>query len=701
MVKPSEREFEELAASGFNLIPVCRELPADLETPVSAFLKVARGDYAFLLESVRGGEKWGRYTFLGSEPATVVRARGERMELIKPGRAVEVRSVKDPFEALRAELKRFRAPQLDYLPRFFGGAVGFLAYDIVRYFERLPKAPPDDLGTPDLYLMFTDTVLVFDNLRQSLKIIANVAMEEFGSAREAYRSAVNKIDEIASRLEGQVTRPWLGEAAPIANGGGELRITSNQTREGYMATVLRAKEYITAGDVIQVVPSQRFEAPLPAHPFNIYRSLRAINPSPYMFYLRLGDYTLVGASPEVMVRLEGREITLRPIAGTRPRGASEDEDRAFERELLTDPKERAEHVMLVDLGRNDVGRVAKIGSVEVTELMIVERYSHVMHIVSNVRGELNDGLDAFDAFRATFPQGTVSGAPKIRAMEIIDELELVRRGVYAGAVGYFSFTGNMDTAIALRTLTIKNNRVYIQAGGGIVADSDPGAEFEESVNKARAMVRALSAAREFESAGAPEVIAMGRRKILMIDNYDSFTYNLVQYLGELGAEVTVRRNDAIDVAAARDFKPGAIVISPGPCTPAQAGVCVKLLREMSGEVPILGVCLGLQCIGDAFGGKVVRADRLMHGKVSPVLHDGRTIFAGLPNPFEGMRYHSLVVEANSMPDCLEISARTAEDEVMGLRHKNFRVEGVQFHPESIGTPNGKQLLRNFLESVSG
>jgi anthranilate synthase component I len=498
-IKPDEREFEALAARGFNLIPVCREVAADLETPVSAFLKTARGDYAFLLESVRGGEKWGRYTFLGSEPATVVRARGERMELIKPGRAVEVRPVKDPFEGLKDEVKRFRAPQLDYLPRFFGGAVGFLAYDIVRYFERLPNAPADDLGVPDLCLMFTDTGLMFDNVRQTLKLIANVALEDFGSTREAYRSALSKIDEVASRLKGPAPLPSLGEAAPAVNATADLRIVSNLTREAYMANVIRAKDYIAAGDVIQVVPSQRFEAPLPAHPFNIYRSLRAINPSPYMFYLRLGDHTLVGASPEVMVRLEGREITLRPIAGTRVRGANEAEDLALERELLADPKERAEHVMLVDLGRNDVGRVAKVGSVEVTELMVVERYSHVMHIVSNVRGELNDGLDAFDAFRATFPQGTVSGAPKIRAMEIIDELETVRRGVYAGAVGYFSYTGNMDTAIALRTILIKNNRVYIQAGGGIVADSDPGAEFEESVNKARAMVRAMGAAREFEA----------------------------------------------------------------------------------------------------------------------------------------------------------------------------------------------------------
>src|SRR6202521_4688813 len=500
MLQPTEKEFERLAADGFNLIPVFEEVAADLETPVSAFLKIARDDYAFLLESVRGGEKWGRYTFLGSEPSVVMRARKNRMDIIRPGRGVEVRSVANAFEELRAEVKRFRSPELPNLPRFFGGAVGFLAYDVVRCFEKIPETAHDDLGTPDFHLMFTDTVLCFDNVRQTLKIIANVPVEEFASTKMAYQSARIKIDEIIERLKRPAVPPHLenGSSAVI----NDTTITSNQTREGYMAMVSAAKEYIAAGDVIQVVPSQRFEAPLTAHPFNIYRSLRTINPSPYMFYLRLGDHTLVGASPEVMVRVEGREITLRPIAGTRPRGATDEEDRAMERELLADPKERAEHVMLVDLGRNDVGRVAKIGSVEVTELMVVERYSHVMHIVSNVRGELSEGLDAFDAFRATFPQGTVSGAPRIRAMEIIDELEPVRRGVYAGAVGYFSYTGNTDTAIALRTLVVKNGRVYIQAGGGVVADSDPGAEFDESVNKARAMIRALGAAREFEAAAA-------------------------------------------------------------------------------------------------------------------------------------------------------------------------------------------------------
>ena len=499
MLTPGLGEFERLAARGFNLIPVTREVAADLETPVSAFLKVARGDYAFLLESVRGGEKWGRYTFLGSEPSKVIRARAKQLDLIRPGRATESRTVENPFDELRRELQQLRAPELPELPRFFGGAVGFLAYDIIRQFEpRIPESVHDDLGVPDLYLMFTDTVLVFDNVRQSLRIIANVPVGEFPSLGEAYQSGERKIEEVIARLRDAAIPPRL--EGPVPDFDGQIPITSNLTREGYMAMVEAAKAYIAAGDIIQVVPSQRFEAPLTAHPFNLYRSLRTINPSPYMFYLRLGDHTLVGASPETMVRVEGREITLRPIAGTRRRGANAAEDLALEHELLADPKEIAEHVMLVDLGRNDVGRVAQIGSVKVTELMVVERYSHVMHIVSNVVGELNDGMDAFDAFRATFPQGTVSGAPKIRAMEIIDELESVRRGVYAGAVGYFSYAGNTDTAIALRTLLVKGNRVYIQAGGGVVADSDPGAEFEESCNKARAMIRALGAAREFELA---------------------------------------------------------------------------------------------------------------------------------------------------------------------------------------------------------
>jgi anthranilate synthase component 1 len=520
MLKPTLREFEALAHQGYNLIPVAREIAADLETPVSAFLKVSRGDYSFLLESVRGGEKWGRYTFLGTEPSMVIRARKGQMDILRSSSTqgdgaliAESREVDNCFEALRNELKRFRAPELAELPRFFGGAVGFLAYDLVRLFEpRIPDSVHDDLGVPDLYLMFTDVVLVFDNVRQTLKIIANAALDQNVSLESSYRAAQEKVECAIERLRGSAVPPCLeawglaqtnkfyrAESYTKAAESVDIPIASNMAREDYVSMVAAAKDYIAAGDIIQVVPSQRFEAPLTAHPFNLYRSLRTINPSPYMFYLRLGDFTLAGASPETMVRVEGRQVTLRPIAGTRRRGADEFEDQALERELLADPKELAEHIMLVDLGRNDVGRVAQIGSVNVTELMTVERYSHVMHIVSNVIGELNEGMDAFDAFRATFPQGTVSGAPKIRAMEIIDELEPVRRGIYAGAVGYFSFTGNTDTAIALRTLLIKGDRVYIQAGGGVVADSDPLAEYEESCNKARAMIRALGGAREFES----------------------------------------------------------------------------------------------------------------------------------------------------------------------------------------------------------
>ncbi|MBF6570245.1 MAG: anthranilate synthase component I [Candidatus Binataceae bacterium] len=501
MLQPSEAEFETLAHAGFNLLPVCREIAADLETPVSAFLKIADDrDYAFLLESVSGGEKWARYSFLGAEPSLVMKIRGDRVESISAGGAVEIRHTVNPLGELRQQLDRVRAPELPYLPRFFGGAVGFMAYDLVRSFERIPARTRDDLAMPDLCLMFTGTILVFDNVRQSIKVIANVALDEFASARAAYQAACGRIDQAIEKLAHPARLPRRQGSLQSAAVGP----VSNLSRDEYLAQVERAREYIAAGDVIQVVLSQRFEAPLRVHPLNLYRSLRAINPSPYMFYLRLGEDTLCGASPEVMVRVEGREVTVRPIAGTRSRGVSEAEDLSLERDLLNDPKERAEHVMLVDLARNDIGRVARTGSVEVSDLMGVERYSHVMHMVSNVRGVLREEADACDAFRATFPQGTVSGAPKIRAMEIIDELEPVRRGVYGGAVGYFSYTGNADTAIVLRTMLIKNERVYLQAGGGIVADSKPEAEYEESLHKARAMIAALSAAEEFERAAGRE-----------------------------------------------------------------------------------------------------------------------------------------------------------------------------------------------------
>ena len=492
---PSLADFLELLRGG-NLVPVYREILADTETPVSAFLKTARGEHAFLLESVVGGDRWGRYSFLGSEPAAIFTSRGTTVSLVEHGRPAHTFEAADPLDALRDMLAGYRAVPIEGLPRFFGGAVGYIAYDAVRFFERLPSRLPDPLGLPEFYFIVPASILVFDNVAQSIKVVANVDLRDPATdPRVAYERAVARIDELVARLAAPLTFP---EALPPS--AGSAAVAANLTQEEYGAIVDRAKEYIRAGDIIQVVLAQRLETKLRAAPFNVYRSLRTVNPSPYMFFLRLGEQTLVGSSPEVMARVEDGKLTVRPIAGTSPRGTQEIEDRELERKLLADPKEIAEHVMLLDLGRNDVGRVAAVGSVEVTERLVIERYSHVMHIVSNVRGTLAPGRDCFDAFRATFPAGTLSGAPKIRAMEIIEELEPVRRGVYGGAVGYFGFGGTMDTCIAIRTMLIKGDKVYVQAGAGIVADSDPDREHTECLNKARGMLQALKRAEQLEGA---------------------------------------------------------------------------------------------------------------------------------------------------------------------------------------------------------
>jgi len=477
MYVPEFSEFERLAPRG-NLIPVYREILADLETPVSAFLKIDQGGDAFLLESVEGGEKWGRYSFLGVEPRRVFLSRGNRVIEIAEGEE-RVREVRDPFTAARELLAGFRAVPLPGLPRFSGGLVGYVAYDMARFFERLPAQAVDDLGVPEQYFQLADTLVVFDSTAHKIKVLTHAHVDGGRSLRAAYSAACERIESWIERLQ----RPLL--VPHRAGAQGELQVRSNFQREEYEERVRCAQEYIAAGDVIQVVLAQRFECPLRADPRNIYRALRTVNPSPYMFFLRCGSQTLVGSSPE------GREVTVRPIAGTRPRGRDEREDLELERELLADPKELAEHIMLLDLGRNDVGRVAEIGSVRVTERLTVERYSHVMHLVSNVTGTLAAGRDCFDVFRAIFPAGTLTGAPKIRAMEIIEELEPVRRSVYGGAVGYFAFSGNMDTCIAIRTLVIKDGTIYAGAGAGIVADSDPNREYGECVNKARAVFQAV------------------------------------------------------------------------------------------------------------------------------------------------------------------------------------------------------------------
>ena len=483
-------QFQELAAQGYNRIPVTREVLADLDTPLSTYLKLADGPYSYLFESVQGGEKWGRYSIIGLPCRKTVKIAGHRVTVSQDGEVIEEAiDVADPLAWVEAFHGRYRIPGVEGLPRFTGGLVGYFGYDTVRYIEpRLAGAHQDDpLGTPDVLLMVSDEVVVFDNLAGKLLVVVHLDPSE----EDAWVRGQTRLDTLVQQLRESV--PGY-QALARSREVRESDFVSGFTREGFEGAVRRIKDYIVEGDVMQVVLSQRLSVPYDAPPLDLYRALRSLNPSPYMFYMDLADFHVVGSSPEILVRLEDGLVTVRPIAGTRPRGATEQEDSQHEQDLLADPKELAEHLMLIDLGRNDVGRVSQVGSVELTEKMVVERYSHVMHIVSNVTGRIRPELSAIDVLRATFPAGTVSGAPKIRAMEIIDELEPVKRGVYAGAVGYLSWSGNMDTAIAIRTAVIKDGTLHIQAGAGIVADSVPASEWEETMNKGRAVFRAAALA---------------------------------------------------------------------------------------------------------------------------------------------------------------------------------------------------------------
>jgi anthranilate synthase component 1 len=472
MYYPTLEEVRRLKKYG-NLVPVCRDIQADMETPVSAYLKIARGNYSFLLESVEGGERLARYSFIGTEPLLVLRTGDENPV--------------DPLGLAERELARLHPVSIAGLPRFHGGMVGYLSYEVARYFERLPCPGPDPQGLPESILMLADTLLVFDHVTHKIKVVSHAHLE--GDVDAAYQEATCKIDDLVNRLEQPMHSEVPKNAPPDKS-----QVSSNVTRTEFEAAVSQAKEYIYAGDIVQTVLSQRLAKRTTADPFAIYRALRSINPSPYMYYLHLGDFHIVGASPELLVRVEDGTVSTHPIAGTRHRGKDATEDLALEEELKDDEKERAEHIMLVDLGRNDIGRISEPGTVEVTQLLDVERYSHVMHLVSHVQGRLRAGLSQFDALRSCFPAGTVSGAPKIRAMEIVAELEKERRGPYAGAVGYLDFSGNLDTAITIRTIVIKNKIAYIQAGAGIVADSVPEREYRESLNKAQALLSAIEQA---------------------------------------------------------------------------------------------------------------------------------------------------------------------------------------------------------------
>ncbi|MGA8224208.1 MAG: anthranilate synthase component I [Candidatus Acidiferrales bacterium] len=486
MIQPDFKTFCRLARQG-NLVPVYETFTADLLTPVGAHLRLARdAKYSFLLESVEGGENIARYTFTGANPQEVFRARGRVCSLESNGKRVEFEE--NPIEQLRRLTARYRPVRVPGIPPLIGGAIGYFAYDMVRLVERIPATGRDDLGLVDCVMMFYLGLVAFDHVQHRVWVIRNVFTEGKGSLRAKYDAAVREI----RRTRRMLAQPLPPQPRPRRHG--PLRVRSNFTKAKYLAAVRKAKSYIRAGDIFQVVPSQRFSAATKADPFEIYRALRVVNPSPYLYFLHLDDVSVVGSSPEMLVKVQGHDVFYRPIAGTEPRGRTENEDRELEAKLLADPKERAEHIMLVDLGRNDLGRVCEYGSVKVERLMFVERYSHVMHLVSSLRGRLRDEVDCFDALMACFPAGTLSGAPKIRAMEIIDELEPTRRGLYAGSVMYLDFSGNLDSCIALRTLVAKNGRAYIQAGGGIVADSVPEREYQETVNKARAVLKALEIA---------------------------------------------------------------------------------------------------------------------------------------------------------------------------------------------------------------
>ena len=492
---PNLEEFKRRANEG-NLIPVYREILADFETPVSALYKINDNGCAFLLESVTGGENLARYSFLGANPSRVFWTKGKTAHLLDNDKETTFDlGDKDPLDKLKEVLGQFSPVPDRYLPPFFGGAVGYISYDMVRFFEDIGDAQKDDLDFPDCLFLITDTILVFDHINHTMKVVSNAHVGE--DPESAWKQATEKIDALVAKL-----RMPLEDVPFGCQSNGHIAVVKNQEREEFLKSVARCKDYILAGDILQVVLSLRHEVEISCKPFDVYRALRTVNPSPYMFYVQYGDLHIAGSSPEILVKQVGDTVQVRPIAGTRPRGRSVEEDARLEKELLADEKELAEHIMLVDLGRNDVGVVSRYGSVRVREQMVIERYSHVMHIVSDVVGEVRSDKDAFDVLRACFPAGTVTGAPKIRAMQIIEELEPTRRGPYAGALGYVSFSGDLDTGITIRTVVIKGNRAYVQAGAGIVADSVPEREFEEVQNKSRGMLKSIQIA---EGAGEMKI----------------------------------------------------------------------------------------------------------------------------------------------------------------------------------------------------
>ena len=688
---PTFDKIREMAAGDYKRIPICKELYADSYTPVEMMRILQKASHhCYLLESASQSEAWGRYSFLGYDPSMeitctdgILRIRktsktetfgrsGNAAESSTESSTEEVRQVAHPGDAIREIISQYKSPVMDDMPTFTGGLVGYFSYDYIKYSEpKLELKDKEQQDFRDLDLMLFNDVIAFDHYRQKVLLITGVMTDDL---EKSYKQACEKLEEMTELIK-------KGEKKIFPPIRLKSEIQPQFAKEKYCQMVETAKHYIHEGDIFQVVLSNPMRAKAEGSLFDTYRVLRATNPSPYMFYFSSDDIEIAGASPETLVKLDHGKLSTFPLAGTRPRGKTPEEDKALEADLLQDEKELAEHNMLVDLGRNDIGKISELGSVKVEKYLTVERYSCVMHLGSTVTGTIKKGKDAIDAVDAILPAGTLSGAPKFRACQIIQELEQSKRGIYGGAIGYVDFTGNLDVCIAIRLVYKKKDEICIRSGAGIVADSVPEKEFEECQNKARA------------GRG-------GIRMMLLIDNYDSFSYNLYQLIGSVNPDIQVVRNDEISLGEIEKLIPEAIVLSPGPGRPEEAGICIPVIKEFAGKIPILGVCLGHQSICEAFGGVVSYAKELKHGKRDEMIQCGSNVlFKGLPEKFPAARYHSLAAIEETLPEELVVTARAEDGEIMAVEHKEYPVYGVQFHPESVMTPDGRKMIENFLERV--
>ena len=632
-----------------------RIIHGDVLSPILAYMRL-NGKHKVILESIPREKENARFSILAYNP--VFEIKFENGVLYQNGQVID----RDPLDFLY-EVTHKSQHHSD-LP-FGGGAIGFVGYDMISLYEEIGQLPEDTIGTPDMHFFVYESYMVFDHKKEKIHIIEDALYSN--RSNEELEAALDQVLE-----ELKIPAPNEFEDLDVS----PLQFRPHISPQKFEEMVETARDLIRNGDMFQCVLSQRFSAEVTGNPFDFYRNLRVTNPSNYLYFYDFGDYQIIGASPESLVSVKNGIVTTNPIAGTRPRGANDEEDEALASDLLSDEKETAEHRMLVDLGRNDIGRIAETASVQVTKYMEVELFRYVMHLTSVVKGRLLPELTAMDALKATLPAGTVSGAPKIRAMKRIYELETEKRGIYAGAIGYLSATGDMDFAIAIRTMILKNKTAYVQAGAGIVYDSIAQNEYQETINKAKSMTRTM---------------------ILLIDNYDSFTYNLAQYIGNF-AEVQVLRNDDSNLYE-EATKADGLVFSPGPGWPADAGKMEEMIRDFAGKKPILGICLGHQAIAEVFGGKLGLAPKVMHGKQSQIRFETPSVlYQGIEDNRPVMRYHSILIE--EMPEEFEVTARSTDDQaIMGIQHKTLPIYGLQYHPESIGTPDGLSSIQNFIEKV--